>query len=373
MKISRNQNENIKRKLFKGKVIVLIGPRQVGKTTLIHSIIAERDHLFLDGDDPIVRSLLDTPNTQEIKNLFGNHQLVFIDEGQRIPNIGITLKIIHDQLKEIQVIVSGSSSFELSGLTQEPLTGRKWTFHLFPVSWQEWQDHVGYLVSEQSLENRLIYGMYPEILSHQEEQKELLQELVESYLYKDIFTLGVIKKPDIIHKLLQALAYQIGSEVSFNELGNMLKIDTKTVISYIELLEQAFVIFRLGTFSRNLRNEIKTNKKIYFYDNGVRNALINNFQPVSLRNDLGALWENFLISERKKMLEYQRIHTGSYFWRTKFQQEIDYVEEYDGQVYGYEFKWNKHKKTVFPKSFQETYKADCKVVTRENFREFLLK
>src|SRR5690554_6633633 len=209
MEISRNQNENIEGKLFKGKVIILTGPRQVGKTTLIQSIISGREHLFLDGDDPIVRALLDTPNTQEIKNLFGNHRLVFIDEGQRIRNIGITLKIIHDQLKEIQVIVSGSSSFELSGLTQEPLTGRKWTFHLFPVSWQEWQDHVGYLVSEQSLENRLIYGMYPEILIHHEEQKELLQELVESYLYKDIFTLGIIKKPDIIHKLLQALAYQV--------------------------------------------------------------------------------------------------------------------------------------------------------------------
>lgn len=267
--------------------------------------------------------------------------------------------------------MSGSSSFELSGLTQEPLTGRKWTFYLFPVSWKEWENEVGYLKAEQGLENRLIYGMYPEVSTHLEEQQELLLELVESYLYKDVFTLGLIKKTEVLHQLLQALAFQVGSEVSFNELGNLLKIDTKTVITYVELLEQAFVIFRLGSCSRNLRNEIKRNRKIYFYDNGVRNALINNFQPLSMRNDTGALWENFLVSERKKLLEYDKIKAHIYFWRTKFQQKIDYVEEKDGQIYAWEFKWSANRKTSFPNSFVDAYEPFCQVVTRENFRNFL--
>jgi uncharacterized protein len=372
MEIARLQKQWIKDKLYKGKVIIVIGPRQVGKTTLINEILKSENFLFLDGDDPTIRELLNSPNTEQLRGILGNYPLVFVDEAQRIKDIGITLKIIHDRFNDVQVLVSGSSSFELSGLTQEPLTGRKWTCFLYPISWEEWEQHAGFVRAEQSLEERLIFGMYPEILTNVAEQKELLLELSESYLYKDIFSLGLIKKPDAIHRLLQALAYQVGNEVSFNELSNLLKIDVKTVISYIELLEQAFVIFRLGTFSRNLRNEIKTNKKIYFYDNGVRNALINNFSPVSLRNDIGALWENFLISERMKFLEYHQLNREIFFWRTKFQQEVDFVETFDGKVLGFEFKWNPKQKVNFPASFVESYKAETKVIHRDNFREFVM-
>ncbi|MCR9013946.1 ATP-binding protein [Aquiflexum gelatinilyticum] len=372
MDIERLQRHWIGEKLHKGKVIIVIGPRQVGKTTLVNELLKSESFLFLDGDDPTVRELLNSPNTEQLKSILGNYSLVFIDEAQRIKDIGITLKIIHDRFKDVQLLVSGSSSFELSGLTQEPLTGRKWTFFLYPISWEEWEKQVGYVRAEQSIEERLVFGMYPEILTNVPDQKELLLELSESYLYKDIFSLGLIKKPDAIHRLLQALAYQVGNEVSFNELSNLLKIDVKTVISYIELLEQAFVIFRLGTFSRNLHNEIKTNKKIYFYDNGVRNALINNFQPVSLRNDIGALWENFLISERVKLLEYHKMNRDIFFWRTKFQQEIDFVETFDGKVLGFEFKWNPKQKVNFPASFIETYQAETKVIHRDNFREFVM-
>jgi predicted AAA+ superfamily ATPase len=372
MDINRLQKQKIQDRLFKGKVIIVIGPRQVGKTTLVNELLQSQNYLFLDGDDPTVRELLDTPNTERIRSILGNHKLVFVDEAQRITNIGLTLKIIHDQFKDVQVLVSSSSSFEISGLTQEPLTGRKWTYQLFPISWEEWEQHVGFLRAEQSLEERLVYGMYPEILTHIPEQKELLLELSESYLYKDILRLGVVKMPDVIHKLLQALAYQVGSEVSNNELSRLLAIDVKTVGTYVELLEQAFVIFRLGTFSRNLRSEIKTNKKIYFYDNGVRNALINNFQAVSQRNDIGALWENFLVSERIKFLEYHQMHRDVYFWRTKFQQEVDFVEVFDGKVLGYEFKWNLNRKISFPLSFVDTYQAETKVIHRGNFREFLM-
>ncbi|WP_113924409.1 ATP-binding protein [Cognataquiflexum aquatile] len=372
MDIGRLQKHWIGEKLHKGKVIIVIGPRQVGKTTLINELLKSESFLFLDGDDPTVRELLNSPNTEQLRSILGGYSLVFIDEAQRIKDIGITLKLIHDRFKDVQLLVSGSSSFELSGLTQEPLTGRKWTFFLFPISWEEWEKQVGYLRAEQSIEERLVFGMYPEILTNVPDQKELLLELSESYLYKDIFSLGLIKKPDAIHRLLQALAYQVGNEVSFNELSNLLKIDVKTVISYIELLEQAFVVFRLGTFSRNLRNEIKTNKKIYFYDNGVRNALINNFQPVSLRNDIGALWENFLISERVKFLEYHKVNRDIFFWRTKFQQEIDFVETFDGKVLGFEFKWNPKQKVNFPASFIESYQAETKVIHRDNFREFVM-
>lgn len=372
MEIERLQKQWIKDKLYKGKVIIVIGPRQVGKTTLINEILKSENFLFLDGDDPTIRELLNAPNTEQLRGILGNFPLVFVDEAQRIKDIGITLKIIHDKFKDIQVLVSGSSSFELSGLTQEPLTGRKWTCFLYPISWEELEKHIGFVRAEQSLEERLIFGMYPEILTNVAEQKELLLELSGSYLYKDIFSLGLIKKPDAIHRLLQALAYQVGNEVSYNELSNLLKIDVKTVISYVELLEQAFVIFRLGTFSRNLRNEIKTNKKIYFYDNGVRNALINNFQPISLRNDIGALWENFLISERVKFLEYHKLNREMFFWRTKFQQEVDYVETFDGKVFGFEFKWNPKQKVRFPASFVGSYMAETKVIHRENFREFVM-
>lgn len=372
MKLNRIHFHNLTDKLENKKVILLIGPRQVGKTTLVYDLLAGKDYLFLDGDDPTTRRLLDSPNTMQLKSILADYKYVFIDEAQRIENIGITAKIIHDQMPEVRLILSGSSSFELSGLTQEPLTGRKATFHLYPISWKEFEQTVGYVAAEQDLPNRLVYGFYPEIMTNVSKQESLLYELTEIYLYKDVLALGIIKKQDVIFRLLQLLAFQMDSEVSYNELSRSLQIDVKTVISYIDLLEQAYVIYRLGTFSRNLRKEIKMNKKIYFYDNGVRNALIKNLQPLALRIDIGALWENFLMSERLKYLEYQGIKVNSYFWRTKNQQELDYVEEKDDKLKAFEFKWNPDAKFTIPSSFRETYNADYKLVHRENFREFIL-
>jgi len=372
--IYRILEDKIGQKLFKGKAILLIGPRQAGKTTLINSLLEKANEIvqIFNGDDPSVRELLNNPNTEQLRQLVGNAKIIFIDEAQRIPGIGLTSKIITDQFKDRQLILSGSSSFELSGNLQEPLTGRKRTYYLFPVSWQEWQDHRGYLKAEQDLENRLVYGFYPDILTHPEEQSGLLVELVDSYLYKDILAYANIRKPEFIQKLLRALSYQVGQEVSAKEVGDLVGLDPKTVDKYINILEQAFVVFRLPSFSKNLRNEIKKNKKIYFFDNGVRNAVIQNLQPLGNRDDVGALWENFLVSERIKQLLYNKILARSYFWRTKQQQEVDYLEEREGELFGYEFKWNPKRNHRFPKTFKKTYSATTQLINRDNFREFVI-
>ncbi len=371
--IERQLEKVIENKLFDGKAILLLGPRQVGKTTLLRQILDKRpeDYQFLDGDDPTVRRLLDTPNTEQLRQLLGSNKIVFIDEAQRIPNIGITSKIITDQFKEKQLILSGSSSFELSENMQEPLTGRKWTYHLYPISWQEWQDHIGYVKSEQDLENRLVYGFYPDILNRPDEVERTLTELVESYLYKDKLIHAGIRKPDKIQKLAQALAFQIGQEIVYKELGDLTGMDPKTVGKYINILEKAYVLFQLPAYSKNLRNEIKKSNKIYFYDNGVRNAVIQDFQSIENRTDIGNLWENFLISERVKQLDYNDERRQIYFWRTKQQQEIDYLETKNNNIYGFEFKWNPRRNIRFPKTFTKNYQAKVKGVNRDNFREFV--
>lgn len=372
--IERTLYNAIVQRMYTGKTIFLTGPRQVGKTTLIKKIIQDtgKEFQFFDGDDPTVQKLLENPNTEQLRQILGQNEIIFIDEAQRISNIGITSKIITDQFRDKQLIVSGSSSFELTNQLQEPLTGRKWTFELYPISWEEWQNNIGYLKSEQDLENRLVFGFYPDVLNNPDDQREILNELVNSYLYKDVLTYGNIRKPDVIQKLVQALAHQVGQEVVYRELGQITGLDNKTVASYIDILEKAYVVFKLPAFSRNLRNEIKSNRKIYFYDNGVRNAVIGALQPFSNRQDIGALWENFLISERMKQLHYKRKIAQTYFWRTRQQQEVDYVEEENGQIFGYEFKWNPRRKIRFPKTFQEAYNATVKGITRENFREFVL-
>ncbi|VAW11316.1 Prokaryotic ATPase [hydrothermal vent metagenome] len=371
--INRELEKHINNRFGKGKAILLIGPRQVGKTTLFNKLLENKEHLFLNGDDPTVRKLLTNPNIEQLKNIIGNFKIVFIDEAQRIENIGLTLKLITDQLKDVQLLVSGSSAFELNNQTQEPLTGRKWEYQLYPISWNEFENNVGYLKAQQQLELRVVYGMYPDVINNFGDEKDILKQLTDSYLYKDILSYGGIRKPEILEKLLRALAFQIGSEVSYNELAQLLGIDKKTVSNYIDLLCQAYVIFKLPSFSKNLRNEIKTNQKIYFYDTGVRNMIIGDLNPLEVRQDKGNLWENFLIAERLKYNAYTNSLAKGYFWRTVQQQEIDYVEEEAGTVTGFEIKWNPKSKVKIPKTFIETYKTDVKVVNNENFREFFFK
>ena len=369
--IKRYLEGEIKKSLDKGKAIVLSGARQVGKTTLIKLILKGKDYLFLDCDDPSIRSMITNPNKEQLKSIIGNYNILFIDEAQRVENIGITLKLITDNFKKIQLFVSGSSSFYLGNKINESLTGRKRKFELFPISWEEYENDVGYLKSEQNIENRLLYGMYPEVINNPGEEKLVLKELINSYLYRDILAFYDIRRSEVLEKLLQALALQIGSEVNYNELSQLLNINKNTVQTYVEILEKSYIIFRLGSFSRNLRNEIKRNRKIYFYDTGIRNMLIGNFKSIDLREDKGALWENFLISERRKQNIYKNTFARMYFWRTKQQQEIDLVEEVDGNILGYEIKWQKRKEVRFSKTFVNTYKAKTKVVDRNNFREFV--
>lgn len=372
--IKRLAEKNILEKLKTGKAIIVLGPRQTGKTTLVKKVLNELgDYLFLNCDNTIVKSQLEQANKQKIRQIIGKKKIVFIDEAQRVNNIGITLKLITDEMPEVQLFVSGSSSLELLSEVSEPLTGRKWEYMLFPVSWQELTEYSGFLDAKMQLENRLIYGMYPEVITSQGEEKDVLLQLTSSYLYKDLLEYKGIRKPDLIIKLLQALAFQVSSEVSFNELANMLGVDKNTVYNYIDLLEKAFIVFRLYPFKRNLRNEISTSRKIYFYDNGIRNSLIANFNPIAFRQDIGALWENFLISERMKFLNYNKIWSNKYFWRTHAQQEIDYLEEREGSLFSYEFKWNPKKQVKPPKSFTSAYPdAKYEVVTPENFDGFLL-
>lgn len=368
--IERTIENAIKDKVNSGKAIVVVGARQVGKTTLINKILKDKNYLFLDADDPSTRNFLQSPTTEQIRTFIGDYKYIFLDEAQRIQGIGLTLKIITDQFKEVQLFVSGSSSFDLGNELNEPLTGRKWEYELFPISWEEYENKIGIIKSEQQLENRLLYGLYPEVINNQGKEREVLKNLVNSYLYRDILAFSDIRRPEVLEKLLQALALQIGSEVNYNELSQLIGINKITVQKYIDILEKGYIVFRLNSFSRNIRNEIKQNRKIYFYDNGIRNMIIGNFNQLDLRVDKGALWENFLVSERRKQNIYKDTFTKMYFWRTKQQQEIDYLEESNEQIVGFEFKWN-IKKNKFPQNFMETYKAQGYVIDRNNFREFV--
>ncbi len=369
--INRVLEENIKNKMGKGKALVLIGARQTGKTTLIQNILAKAPHLFFNGDDPKDRATLEEINTEELRSLLGNHKTVFIDEAQRIANIGLTLKLITDQFKDVQLLVSGSSAFELSNRTNESLAGRKWEYCLYPICWKEFEHYLGYKEAVKQLHLRLIYGFYPDVINSIGNEAEVLKQLVSSVLYKDILAAGGIRKPDVLEKLLKAIALQLGSEVSYNELAQLVGVDKNTISTYIGLLEQSFIIFRLGSFSRNLRNEIKNNRKIYFYDTGIRNAILGNFSPLDLRQDKGALWENFLLSERLKLNHYRGSMANTYFWRTTEQQEIDYIEEENGKLKIFEFKWLKKTKTKIPITFTKAYQAEVKIIDSENFIEFL--
>lgn len=371
--IQRTLFDLISKKLFSGKTILLLGPRQVGKTTLIKQVFMANPEkpVWLNADNPDDRELLNTINSTRAKELFQPRMLVIIDEAQRLENSGLSLKIIHDSCPEVQLIATGSSAFELTDKIKESMTGRKWTFTLYPISFRELIGHMNKAELLRMVETRLVYGSYPEVINHAGNEREILYELISDYLYKDIFRIKEIRKPDLVEKLVKALAFQIGNEVSNRELSNMLQADKETIERYLYLLEEAYIIFRLPSFSGNLRNELKRSKKIYFVDNGIRNAVINLFNPVSLRNDTGALWENLMISERRKVNEYNRQFCNTYFWRTTSQLEIDYLEEADGVLHAFEFKWRPSSKTAIPETFLSAYPgSDFKVVTKDNFWEF---
>ncbi len=361
---------------FKGKAIILLGARQVGKTTLLRQVIqtAQTEVQYLNCDEPQVVEALTNRNLRELVLLVGKAKYIVIDEAQKVNNIGLTLKLIVDNIPDVQVIATGSSAFDLRNRLNEPLTGRKFEYQMYPISTNEIYQSSGYVDVKRLLETRLIYGSYPEVLSNLDNAQSLLLSLSDSYLYKDILTMDSMRKPDVLNKLLQALAFQIGSEVSYNELAQTIGTDSKTVEKYIDLLEKCFIIFRLNGLSRNLRNELKKAKKIYFCDNGVRNAVIQQFAPVALRNDMGQLWENFFISERIKRNHYLGHHCNIYFWRTTSQQEIDYIEESDGQMSAFEMKWNPKKATVkLPEAFLKAYSVkQTAVVTTENYLDWLI-
>jgi len=362
-------------KLGTGKIIVILGPRQSGKTTLLKRI-AERlpgKPLWMNGDDPEVRQRLNGISIRNLQRFFSNEKCVFFDEAQRIENVGLLLKMIIDNIPGLQVIATGSSAFELGDRIKEPLTGRKWEYYLYPLSFMELVKHHGLWEEQGALENRLVYGHYPEVVTSSHNQRELLAQLTDSYLYKDILTLDQIKKTSKIEHLLKAIAWQVGNEVSYNALSQLVGLDKETIEKYIHCLEQVFILFRLPSFNRNLRNELKRSRKIYFYDNGIRNMIIANLAPLNSRQDTGVLWENFLISERVKYTHYQGLYANKYFWRTHAQQEIDYLEDIDGQLFAYEFQWNPVSKVRFPRSFQQAYEnAKTAVIQRDNYSEFLL-
>ncbi len=372
--INRVLQKSIEKHLFKGKAILLFGSRQCGKSTMIENMLAAQNEkwLYLNGDEADVREMLTNTTSARLRSMSDNNTVVFIDEAHRIPDIGITLKLFTDQLKNIQVIATGSSAFELAGRVNEPLTGRKYEFTLYPLSFGEMAAHHGLLEEKRLLENRMIYGYYPEIVTNQGEEIKLLKLLANSYLYKDLLTLEQIKKPVLLEKILKALALQVGNEVSYHELAQTVGADKETVEKYIDLLEKSFVVFRLPALNRNVRNEIKKGKKIFFYDCGIRNAIINDFTRVGSRTDTGALWENFVIAERMKYLHYKEIDTAMFFWRTTQQQEIDLIEETGKKLKAYEFKWSKTAKAKFPLTFTANYPGtETNVISPANIEDFI--
>lgn len=374
MLIRRTLFDTILQRLAPGKAVILFGPRQAGKSTILdevgrHSTLKVRR---LDCDDAAVRLRLEVQTLPNLQNVVGDAELLLIDEAQRVKNIGLTLKIIIDQIKTPRLLVSGSSAFELANIINEPLTGRKWEFMLLPLSASEMVRHHGTFEEERHLGQRMIFGMYPEVVTHPGLERQTLNQIAGSYLYKDIFSFQDLRKPELLDKLLKALALQIGSEASYNNLAEVISSDISTVQRYVDLLEKSFIVFRLQAFSRNLRNEIKKTRKIYFWDCGIRNALVGDFRPLELRNDIGGLWENFLVAERMKHNLFREFYGHSYFWRTVKQQEIDYLEEYDGRLHAYEFKWNPAKGASLPSVFSDAYPdTQFKAIHPENYLEFL--
>ena len=358
--------------LNKRKVLVLTGARQVGKTTLLKDLFEGQQMLWLNGDDPAVRTRLDTISVAGIKDLVGGYQIVVIDEVQRILNPGILLKMMIDNFPEVQFVATGSSALEISDKVFEPLTGRHILFHLYPFSQAEIYPTKSSFELEQQLPFHLRYGSYPDVVLNPNDAEALLKNLAGQYLYKDVLVWKDIRKLELLDKLLKLLAYQVSSEVSIHELANALKVKSETVENYIDLLEKSFVVFRLKSYSTNDRKEVTKMSKIYFWDNGIRNAIIDDFRPLELRNDIGALWENFLVSERLKMKAWKDISTKSYFWRNKQQREVDYIEEQYGELTAYEMKWNSEKNHKVTLAFTNAYPtAKTEIITPLNFKGFV--
>lgn len=367
--------DNLKAYLKLNKVLVLFGPRRVGKTTLINQYLktAKFKYKYASGDDLTVQNIFSSQNVKKIKEYCAGYRMIVIDEAQRIPKVGYGLKIIVDYVEKIYVVATGSSSFDLSGQIGEPLTGRKKTLILYPLSQLELGKIDNRFELKEKLEDFLIFGGYPEIITAKSssEKKEVLFEIVNSYLLKDILELEKVKGAKILLDLLRLLAFQIGSEVSLNELSNNLKIDVKTVARYLDLFEKSFILYNLRGFSRNLRTEVTKKSKYYFYDNGIRNAIISNFNGLELRDDVGKLWENFLVIERLKYQKYKKIYVNNYFWRSWSQKEIDWIEERGGNIFGYEFKFTKRKLRP-PREFVQAYpSAKIQLVHKENYLSFV--
>ena len=374
--IQRSLVHSIQNKLFSGKAIIVLGARQVGKTTLITDLLLKSRHdvLSLNGDDADVRSLLSNVNVSTLARIIGKHKVLFIDEAQRIPDIGLTIKICVDRIKDVQVIATGSSSFDLLQTTQEPLTGRAWQWNMYPLSFRELVEHTDLLTEQRLLHDRLIFGSYPDIINKPGTQLTALKLISGAYLYRDLERIPGLARPELLEKITKALALQIGSEVSSTEIARLVGADRLTVEKYIYLLKQAFIIFQLPALSRNVRNEIKKGRKFYFFDNGLRNAIINNFAPLDSRTDVGALWENYCMVERLKAHATTERQISAYFWRTTQQQEIDLIEQ-DNQskLSAYEFKWNPRKTGKFSKTFLKAYEIDQKqTITPDNYDRFLM-
>ena len=373
--IDRTIEQNIVPLLGSRKAIIIMGARQVGKSTLLGKMLSGRsDVLWLNGDDADTQMLFQGITSTRLRTLLSAYHIVVIDEAQRISDIGLRLKLITDQVPGVQVIATGSSSFDLAGKVSEPLTGRKREYTLFPLTFAEMVADTNLLDELRLLPHRMVYGYYPKVVSTPGGEAAVLKELASSYLYRDILSLDGIGKPDKVVRLVQALAWQIGSQVSYNEVGQLVGLDPKTVERYVDILEKSYVVFRLGSFSRNLRNELKQSRKIYFWDLGIRNAVIGNLSQVESRTDVGALWENLCIAERMKHLSYRDSFAHRWFWRTQQQKEIDYIEEENGMLRAFEFKWNEHKAGAkCPSSFATAYPdATFQTVTPGNVEDFLL-
>lgn len=373
MQIEREIKPAILKTLFKGKVVILYGARQVGKTTLVRQIQRQynEDSVYLNCDEPDVREAFTDKTSTHMRSFIGDKKLVLLDEAQQVRNIGHSLKLLCDTFPGTQIIATGSSSFELSDKISEPLTGRKIEFLLYPFSYGELVRAYSGIEASRLIERRLVYGMYPEIVLKAGPVDADLKSLARSYSYKDVLRYHNIRNHELLEKLLQALALQLGGEVSYNELARLLGVDKHTVSSYIQILEKAFIIFRLAPFNRNLRNELKKLRKIYFYDTGLRNALINNLNPLAIRQDVGGLWENFVIAERRKLLSNLGLERQCYFWRTQQKQEIDYLELEGENISAFEIKW-KEEKARFPRVFSEAYPtATFSLINHKTFPSFL--